>query len=76
MKRNPFKKTPQSSNKSVSNEFKHLTESAMGFDSQETPDIEFDMVDEHSSHPTAETNGKENSISGNNAPKVSGVFLL
>lgn len=36
LKRNPFKKTPQSANKIVKNPLKHLTDSAIGFDSQDS----------------------------------------
>lgn len=71
LKRNPFKKTPQSSGKVVSNQFKHLTESALGFDSQETQDIDFDNLplSTNSTATNGQVNGKENSSTENNSPK-------
>lgn len=44
MSRNPFKKTPTSSGKVMRNTFKHLTDTAIGFDSQATQDLEFEPV--------------------------------
>lgn len=65
MKRNPFKKTPTSSGKSVPSAFKHLTETAIGFDSQETQDLDFDAVP--SSEPDTE---KENQYRNSPKPTV------
>lgn len=65
IKRNPFKKTPTSSGKAVASTFKHLTDTAIGFDSQETQDIDFDSV------PTRTLDvEKENQITANNTPKL------
>lgn len=66
LKRNPFKKTPTSSGNVVSSTFKHLTETAIGFDSQETQDIDFDSVS-----AIAQDTEKENLNTENNTPKAS-----
>lgn len=67
MKRNPFKKTPTSGGKMVSSAFKHLTDTAIGFDSQETQDIDFEITS--ASAPDSEKE-KENLNTENNTPKA------
>lgn len=57
LKRNPFKKTPQSANKNASNPLKHLTQSALGFDTND------DIANDHS--VDSQTNEKENTSVSN-----------
>lgn len=59
IKRNPFKTTPGGGKKLVCNPLKHLTDSAVGFDSQETDSQA--TVNGSSDSVTSATNGKENS---------------
>lgn len=77
MKRNPFKKTPQSGEKSIKNAFKHLTERALGFDSDEASNADADAAS--SSKDTADagdsSNGKENLNTENTAAKTAVINL-
>lgn len=66
LKRNPFKKTPTSNGKAGNNAFKHLTDTAIGFDTHETPDMEFDDDLPSNTHDTE----KENLNTDNSSPKV------
>lgn len=71
MKRNPFKKTPTSSGKPVTSVFKHLTDTAIGFDSQETQetqDLDFEIVS-----ASTQDIEKENLCTEVNTPKTATV---
>lgn len=59
IKRNPFKKTSDSGKKSISNPLKHLTDSALGYDSQE-PDSQV-IADSQLDNVAVSMNDKENS---------------
>lgn len=66
LKRNPFKKTPTSSGKPANSAFKHLTATAIGFDSQETPDMDFDSLPMDTNDIEKE---KENVNNESNSPR-------
>lgn len=65
MKRNPFKKTPQSVNKTVNNPLKHLTDNAIGYDSSDANNTASDSHFTSTNGSENVANGKENSSSEN-----------
>lgn len=64
LKRNPFKKTPTSSGKGVASAFKHLTDNALGFDSQESKTSSPGSSSVTTNGTSNGTQGKEN-VNGN-----------
>lgn len=72
MKRNPFKKTPVSGGKAPTNAFKHLTDRALGFDSQETQDMAIgDTSIDTQNNIEVVTNGKSGLNKENHSAKIS-----
>lgn len=47
LKRNPFKKTPQSGIKAANNPLKHLTDNILGFDSQDQNEEDSQLTTEN-----------------------------
>lgn len=72
LKRNPFKKTPTSGGAAVTNAFRHLTDTVIGFDSQETPDMDVDLVPSFSKafETVKENQNTENHTNENSSPKI------
>lgn len=66
LKRNPFKKTPQSAAKQINNPLKHLTDNVAGYDSQDGIALS-ESNDSEKSTPTP-TNGTPDSVSENTNP--------
>lgn len=74
LKRNPFKKTPTSGGTAVNSAFKHLTDTVIGFDSQETQDMDVELMPSTSHEREMETEKEnqntENHNNDNCSPKT------